>query len=178
VSTSARFAAAWPGFAPVVLLLPCAALAQGVSAPPPRQTAPPPAVIAAPGQLASAKLLASMITAIDHANKTGNYTVLHAMGSTGFQANTSPASLGAAFAVFRQQRIDLSDVLVLSPNYETAPSVVAPGLVRMRGRYALARGALGFDLQFRWDRGWRLDSVSLRPPAASPTPRPTLRPAR
>lgn len=119
------------------------------------------------------KLLASMITAVDHANKTGNYTVLHALGSSAFQASTSPASLGVAFAAFRQQRFDLSEALVLSPNYEIAPRLVSPGLVRMRGRFAFTCGPLTFDVQFRWDRRWQLDSLSLGPPAAPP---PTAKP--
>ncbi|CAN5507329.1 hypothetical protein BH09PSE4_BH09PSE4_16520 [soil metagenome] len=135
-----------------------------------------------PDALVSTELLASTITAIDHADKTGNYTVLLALGSARFRANNSAASLGAAFSVFRTRQIDLAEVLILSPTYEIVPTIVQPNLLRMRGSFQLTRGPVGFDFLFGWDNGWRLDGVLLTPPpvplaatGAKPSPNPPRR---
>lgn len=143
---------------------------------PARQAAPS---VALPSPLVTTQLIASMLTAVDHANKTGNYTVLLALGSPGFQSANNPARLGAAFSDFRTRQIDLAEVLILSPTFEIPPTMVQPNLMRMRGLFQLTQGQFGFDMQFRFDRGWRLDSIYLRPPGASapaartaPAPKP------
>jgi hypothetical protein len=142
------------------------------SAPRPAPARPPqqqPArAIPVPDRLGGTKLAVSLITAVDHANKTGNYSVLLALGSTAFQNSNSPASLGAVFSTFRERQIDLSDVLVLAPTFEVAPTAIAPDTIRMRGRFGLQRGPLGFELIFKWEGGWRLQGISLIPPAPPP----------
>lgn len=152
--------------------------AQTAAKPPAKPAARPVAApsVPLPSALVSTQLIASMLTAVDHANKTGNYTVLLALGSPGFQAHNSAASLGAAFSPFRTRRIDLSEVLILSPTYNLAPTFVEPRAVRMRGTFQLSHGPLGFDLQFRWDGGWRLDGVLLTPPPARLAPAPAAKP--
>ena len=52
-------------------------------------------------------MIRSTLLALDHANKTGNYTVLRDLGAPGFQANTE-ARLAEIFAAQRKDNIDLS----------------------------------------------------------------------
>ena len=122
-----------------------------------------PAAQPVPDQQTLSKLLWSTMAAVDQANKTGNYSVLRDLGSSGFQANNNAASLAGVFAQIRDQRIDLSDTLVLAPTYEFAPTMVAPGMLRMRGRFDLRPTAIGFDLIYQWNQGWRLHGVAIVP---------------
>ena len=160
-----------PGrFAPAPLLsalliatAPAAAAAQQ----PPRAPAASPAV---PDQLSLAKLLWSTMAAIDHGNRTGNYSVLRELGSPAFQAGNDVAALAAVFAPIRRERIDLADTLLFEPHYEFAPGIVQ-GLLRMRGMFRMRPRGIQFDLLYQWNNGWRLHGVALQ---AVPT---TVQPA-
>ena len=116
-----------------------------------------------PDPLTLSKLIWSTMVAIDQANKTGNYTVLRDLGSSGFRANNSSAALAATFSAIREQRIDLSDTLVLAPSYELAPAMVETNILRMRGRFNLRPTAVGFDLVYEWNEGWQLHGVAIMP---------------
>ena len=72
--------------------------------PPPGARPPTPAPIDRNGVLI---LIRSTLFALDHANKTGNYTVLRDLGSPGFQSNNA-ARLAEIFAAERKDNIDLS----------------------------------------------------------------------
>jgi hypothetical protein len=136
------------------------------------QSRQPRAVAAAPvpDELTLSKLLWSTMAAVDQANKTGNYSVLRDLGSTGFQANNNAASLAAVFAAIRTQRIDLSNTLLVAPTYEFRPAMIEPGILRMRGRFPLRPTAIGFDLIYEWQDGWRLHGVSIVPFGPSGAP--------
>lgn len=116
-----------------------------------------------PDQLTLSKLLWSTIAAVDHANKTGNYSVLRDLGSTGFQTINNAAALAGIFAGIRNQRIDLSDTLLVPPTYEFAPVMVEPRLLRMRGAFNLRPRAIAFDLIYQWNDGWKLHGIALEP---------------
>lgn len=136
-----------------------------VPARPPVQTVP-----AVPDPLVLSKLLWSTMAAIDHANKTGNYTVLHGLGSAAFRANNNPAALANVFAGIRASRIDLADTFLLEPRLEFPPSIQA-GLLRMRGAFRMRPTGVQFDLLYQWDNGWKLDAVAIQPVSTVPTTR-------
>ena len=151
-----------------VALLIGAGLAPAVSGQPGRPPPPAqrqqaaPANVPVPDRLAALKLLWSTMAAVDHANRTGNYTVLRDLGTRGFQANNDSARLASIFSVLRTQRIDLSDTLLVTPVWEIAPRMVSPTVLRMRGTLQLRPQAIAFDLLFAWDQGWRLDAVAVQ----------------
>jgi hypothetical protein len=103
----------------------------------------------------------STMAAIDHANKTGNYTVLRALGSPGFQQGNTPQSLAAVFAGIRGERLDLADTLVFEPVYEFPPGVVQ-GLLRLRGMFRMRPRGVRFDLLYQWNGGWTLHGVAVQ----------------
>ena len=70
---------------------------------------------------------------VDHANRSGNYSVLRDNSSTGFQINNNPAQLGQIFASLRASRIDLSNTLLLTPTYAAAAQLIQPDVFRLRG---------------------------------------------
>lgn len=102
------------------------------------------------------------MAAVDHANKTGNYSVLHALGSRNFQAANPVNSLAVIFAGIRQQRVDLSDTLMVEPVYEFAPREER-GLLRVRGAFRMRPRAVQFDLLYEWNGGWKLFGIALAP---------------
>jgi hypothetical protein len=138
---------------------------------PPAQ-APKPAQIDRNGVL---MLVRSTLLALDHANKTGNYTVLRDIGAPGFQSN-SAARLGEIFAKLRNDNLDLSGVAVLDPQLSLLPQIEANGLMHMTGFFPSVPTQVNFDLAFAPVNGqWRLFGISVSigqsgPAAPEPPP--------
>ena len=159
----------WPGrlvpaflLAAAALVLPATAMAQTA----PQAAQPPISVEPVPSELELAKLLWSTMTAVHHANLSGNYSVLRDISSPGFQVMNNAARLGEIFASIRESRVDLSNALLLAPTYTEPPSVVEPGVIRVRGYFGLRPTAIFFDFYFQWVEGrWRLHGVSISPQA-------------
>lgn len=142
------------------------------------QPRPAPAVVAiAPPDLQTVnKLVWSTIAAVDHGNVTGNYSVLRDLGAPGFQANNNAASLAGVFQAVRNQRIDLSNTLLLTPSYEFAPTIVDGGLLRVRGAFGLRPTAIRFDLLFANAGGrWLLFGIAVVPQAMPVVQAPPVR---
>lgn len=128
------------------------------------QTAPPASSEPVPGELELSKLIWSTMAAIDHANQSGNYSVLRDNASPGFQTLNDPARLTQVFAGLRSSRIDLANTLLLAPTYAAAPAIAGPGVMRLQGYFGLRPTAVYFDLYFQWVGGrWRLHGVSVTP---------------
>ena len=118
-----------------------------------------------PDERTALKLLWSTMAAIDQANRTGNYSVLRDLGSTGFQSQNNPATLGEVFAEVRTRRLDLAETFLVTPVGEIAPRMIDPRTMRMRGRFPMRPTAIAFDLIFTWEGGWRLHGVAVQPQA-------------
>jgi hypothetical protein len=133
-----------------------------------------------PDQLTVLKLLWSTMLAVDEANRTGNYSVLRDLGSQGFQNNNNAASLANVFARLRQDRVDLSNTLLVAPTFAPAPTMVQPGVLRMRGGFNLRPVPILFDLIFQWSNGWRLEGVTIQAglPARPAPAKPQAPPVR
>jgi hypothetical protein len=123
-------------------------------------------------QMVVDKLVWSTIIALDQANRTGNYSVLRDLGAPSFQTNNSAATLGGIFAALRNQRVDLSNALIITPVYLQPPAVEGSAL-RAKGVFPLRPNAVGFDLMFQNISGeWRLLGISVAPlPARAVTRR-------
>jgi hypothetical protein len=121
----------------------------------------------APDSTTVLKLVWSAMAAVDHANQTGNYSVLRDLGAPSFQANNNAASLAGVFSALRAQRTDLSNVLVVTPSFEFAPTIIQGGLLRIRGSFPLRPNPIGFDLLYQNVSGqWRLFGIAVAPLAA------------
>ncbi|MET4258361.1 hypothetical protein ABIC09_003306 [Bradyrhizobium sp. S3.12.5] len=144
-----------------------AAAAGHAETPPP---APKPAQIDRNGVL---MLVRSSLLALDHANKTGNYTVLRDIGAPGFQVN-SAARLGEIFAKLRNDNLDLSGVAVIDPQLNLLPQIEANGLMHLAGFFPSVPNQVNFDLAFAPVNGqWRLFGISVsigQSGPAAPTP--------
>ena len=139
--------------------------------PPQQQAAAKPANIDRNGVL---MLIRSTLLALDHANKTGNYTVLRDMGAPGFQVNTA-AKLAEIFAKQRGDKLDLSGVAVIDPQLSLLPQIEPNGLLHMAGFFPSVPSQVNFELLFAPVEGqWRVIGVSLSvgqsAPVAPPAP--------
>jgi hypothetical protein len=124
---------------------------------------------ATPDERTSLKLLWSTMAAVDHANRTGNYSVLRDLGTAGFQANNNAATLAGVFAGIRTRNTDLAETLTVTPSWDIAPKIAQNGALRMRGTFPLRPTPIAFDLLFAWEQGaWRLDGVAVQPMPPKP----------
>ena len=109
------------------------------------------------------KLLWSTIAALDHANTTGNYSVLRDLGSPSFQADNSAATLAGIFEGIRTRRLDLSNALISAPSYQIQ-GITQAGLLRLRGYFPTRPTGIAFDLLYQNVGGqWRLLGISVGP---------------
>lgn len=114
-------------------------------------------------------LIRSTLLAVDHANKTGNYTVLKDLGAPGFQAGNTAARLTDIFANLRGQSFDLSGVAVLDPQLTTLPTIGQNGMMRMAGFFPSVPLQINFELLFAPVEGrWRLYGIGLNVGQAAP----------
>ena len=147
--------------APAAMLLlalsPIAVHAQA-AAPPPMSVQP------VPDELQLSKLVWTTLAAVDHANLSGNYSVLRDLSAPSFQANNDAARLTQIFAGLRASGTDLSNALLLGPTWTAAPAIVTGGLLRLRGYFGLRPTAISFELTYQWVGGrWRLFGVGINP---------------
>lgn len=100
-------------------------------------------------------LVRSSLIALDHANKTGNYTVLRELGAPGFQRNNA-AVLAEAFSAHRAEKLDLGGVLVIEPQLTLMPRL-ENGMLHMAGFFPSVPAQVHFDMLFApVDRSWKL----------------------
>jgi hypothetical protein len=146
---------------------------------PAEQAEPKPAQIDRNGVLI---LIRATLLALDHANKTGNYTVLRDLGAPAFQVNTA-ARLAEIFAKQRNDNLDLSGVSAVDPQLSLLPQIEANGLMRMAGFFPSVPAQINFELAFAPVNGqWRLFGISVAlgqsaPVAPVPPPAPASPPA-
>jgi hypothetical protein len=145
------------------LFLAASCLPSTLAAQAPR-TAAGAAALPVPDHLALTKLIWSTMAAVDQANRTSNYSVLHGLGSPAFQANNSPPGLATVFARIRLQRIDLSDTFLVEPVLDF-PARIEGGLLRIRGAFRMRPTGVQFDLLYQWDGTWKLHGVAIAPVA-------------
>lgn len=116
------------------------------------------------------QLIWSAMAALDHANRTGNYSVLRDLGAPSFQERNSAATLGQIFERFRSQPIELGGTLTVNPVFSLPPTIDR-GLLRVRGTFPMRPTAIEFDMLFQNIGGqWRIFGLAVRPlvPAGQP----------
>jgi hypothetical protein len=104
-------------------------------------------------------LTRSSLIALQQANETGDYSVLYALGSAGFQQVNSPEKLAQIFAPLRQY--NLGAVLVLEPVFDQPPYIDANGMLTMTGAFNVKGYHINFRLIYAPQAGhWRLFGIS------------------
>lgn len=146
------------------------------TAPQPQTSSEPPAGIsitppAGPSPALVVALVRSTLIALQHANATGNYTVLRDLGSPEFQAANNSARLGQVFATLRDNRVDLSDALINVPELMLQPNLDPTGRLRLVGFIPSATQRIHFDLLFQAAGGnWQIFGINIKPVAVPKKP--------
>jgi hypothetical protein len=128
------------------------------------QTAQPvaPTRVPMPDNAKLTLLIQMHIAALSQANLTGNYSVLHALGSPAFQAVNSAAQLAANFAVFRSQGIDISPAILLPPMLIGPAKMEGADLLRVSGQYDTKPQRVVFEMAFQAvNNAWRLAGIAV-----------------
>lgn len=170
--------------AATVLVIPVVAAAQTRPSPRPATPAQParPAVSQQQSQIPQPAgllvLIKSSLIALNQANQTGNYSVLHALGSDGLRARSNPQTLAQSFAAFRQRQVNLNPIIYLNPQL-TRPAAIEQGRLHIVGTFPTTPLQINFDFWFEPSQGqWKFVQLntSLSPVAQAPA-RPQV-PAR
>lgn len=107
-------------------------------------------------------LIRTTIIALNHANRTGNYTVLRDLGAPDFQRDNTAAKLSEAFAALRASGFDLSPILFFEPKLVKKPEIQPNGLLRLSGFFQTQPQQVNFDLAFQNNnQDWRLYGIAL-----------------
>ena len=114
-------------------------------------------------------LIRSTVVALDQANDTGNYSVLHDLGDKPFQGSFSQAALADMFRAFREQGVDLNSVVLFDAELDAPPELTQDGYLRLLGHFPTTPNEVIFDITYRYEDGpWRIDgiNVGMRKPRA------------
>ncbi|HSF96762.1 MAG TPA: hypothetical protein VLA52_17175 [Thermohalobaculum sp.] len=111
------------------------------------------------------------LIALDHANRTGNYSVLRDLAAPGFRKRNDPARLAGIFAKIREQDLGLGRVVLSVPVYSEPPTVLESGHFQVIGSFPARPVGVRFELLFEQAEGaWRLFGISVGPAPAEETP--------
>ena len=109
-------------------------------------------------------LVNGCLSALNHANRTGNYSVLHDLGAPSFRHMNSQKKLGQIFAAHRRRKLDISAALLYAPVFTTTPKIDAKGYLHLKGHMPTEPFHLNFPLVFeKSDRQWRIMALSIAP---------------
>jgi hypothetical protein len=115
-----------------------------------------------PGEAQLTILIRTTIIALNQANRTNNYSVLHDLGSPNFQAANSPDRLRELFSALRERDLDLGPIMVISPRLFREPSIDERGRLRLAGFFPSQPEQVNFDLAFEMVEGeWRLFGIGV-----------------
>lgn len=133
---------------------------------PPAAKEPKPAQIDKNGVLI---LVRSALLALDHANKTGNYTVFRDLAAPGFREANTAARLGDIFAGQRKDKLDLAGVAALEPQLTLLPQIESNGFLRLAGFFPSVPTQITFELLYEPIAGqWRLFGLNVSLGQAAP----------
>lgn len=115
---------------------------------------------AVPDYSGQVMLIKNTVTAVNHGNLTGNYTVLRDLGSERFRQQHTAAALAATFAGLQKQKLDLSPTLVIDPQF--SQFLLQDQRLQLVGHFPTRPLAVRFSLMFQpTSRGWLIDEISL-----------------
>jgi len=125
-------------------------------------------------------LIRSAMIGLDHANRTGNYSVLRELGGPVLQQHSS-AQLSDAFASLRASRIDLLPAAIIRPQLTEEPTISPQGLLQLAGFFPTQPNRIQFRIVYQPVNGqWKLAGMNVglsAAPAAAASVEPAT-PAR
>ena len=137
--------------------------------PPFRPAAPAAGPLQLPDGLKQAILIRTTLIALNHANLSGNYSVLRDLAAPGFQQANNPARLAEIFSSLRQRNLDLGPIAVVEPKLSRQPFIDDQGMLYLIGFFPTRPEQVNFELAFQSVAGqWRLFGISVNTAQAQP----------
>lgn len=104
-------------------------------------------------------LLKNVLVSLDQANKTGDYSVFRDLSAQDFREN-NPAQLAAIFSKQRDDKMDLSGIVVLDPILTEAPRLDQNNRLYLSGFFPSVPLQLNYEMVFASeDKRWKLWSI-------------------
>jgi hypothetical protein len=125
------------------------------------KAAPQPGGIPVPQPEVLLVLIRSAIIGLDHANRTGNYSVLRELGGPTLQ-QLSTAQLSTAFTNLRNGKVDLLPTAIATPQLVQPPAVTPQGLLQLVGFFPTQPRRIEFNIVYQAVGGqWRLAGINV-----------------
>lgn len=125
-------------------------------------------------------LVRTTIAAIDAANQTGDYSVLHALGASAFREAVSVDDLARQNAPLRAANIHLVSALLPIPEFTQPLIIDAENRLTIAGYVPTLPLRTRFVFRFIWEADtWRLTDIAVAaapPPLQKPRAKPTRQP--
>lgn len=107
-------------------------------------------------------LIKMALAGLNQANRTNNYSVVWALGSDTFRKVNSPETMSKNFAGLRNARVDLSGMILLTPQLLQLPVIEQGKYLHLRGYFQTQPARIDFDLAFEPSQGqWKLASLGV-----------------
>lgn len=112
-------------------------------------------------------LVKTSLIAVNQGNLTGNYSVLRDLGNTAFSQKNNSADLAVLFANFRQNNVDFSGIVEITPIFTQAPIINDQNVLRTTGYFPTTPN-IQFDIIYELvgDR-FRIDSIAVGMPTSN-----------
>ncbi|MET0049098.1 MAG: hypothetical protein ABW066_15055 [Sedimenticola sp.] len=109
-----------------------------------------------------AVMIKSAVVAFNHANLTGNYSVLRDLAAPSFRDQNSSASLAEIFQKLRKRKVDLGPIILYQPKLPRKPWINQRGLLRVVGFFATRPEQVNFNLAYTMvGNRWALFSIGI-----------------
>ncbi|QFT79234.1 hypothetical protein FIU89_01325 [Roseovarius sp. THAF27] len=121
-------------------------------------------------------LIRDIMTAVNHGNWTGNYTVLRDYAAPEFSAANDPTRLAGLFTPVREAGLDMLPVLVTEPEILQAKIAAGGQQMRLTGYFPTRPQHFSFDMVLvNEGRRWVLLDISVGAfdPISAPAPDPS-----
>ena len=120
------------------------------------------------------QLVGLIIMALQHANQTGNYSVLRDLGTPLFRERFDQAQLTAVFYNLRSRGVNFTPILFLPANLTKQPEMTEGNELHVVGDFQTQPLRIQYDLLFlQIDGVWRIravDAVPVQAAATAPAP--------
>lgn len=126
------------------------------------QGAPPPASLSLPPPETLLALVRTNLIALDHACRTGNFSVLRELSGPFLRSKLSVDALASSFANLCASKADMVAVSIVTPTLTEQPALVANGMLRLVGSFAIRPSDIRFEMLFEAAGGeWRLAGMNV-----------------
>ena len=107
-------------------------------------------------------LIRSTMIAVDHANQTGNYSVLRDLGASQLKDRQNIADLAGIFRGMRQANSDLSSTVLIDPRIVGGAKLTTDGKLGLKGYFPTQPQVITFDLAYIFEKSsWKISTITI-----------------